>query len=153
WARLVRHQGDQACRLYRDLSWPPHSGRGSRATRTARRKIYVRTQQPMDGRRLPAMERGTLYEPFLLAECRAGGAQGKDRVCGVTFNFTRGRNNLQLRQGILRLLPQERRLPLRGVPHQGRRATGQKDDGAQVEMSVRDFVPHWAIAILFGAFW
>src|SRR5258708_1375632 len=28
-AWLVRHQGDQAGRLYRDLSWPRHCGRGS----------------------------------------------------------------------------------------------------------------------------
>src|SRR5260370_37761645 len=28
-ACLVRHQGDQASRLYRDLSWPHQSGRGN----------------------------------------------------------------------------------------------------------------------------
>src|SRR5258707_13552031 len=76
----------------------------------------------MDNRWLPAMERGALYEPFLLAECEAGGAQGTDRIRGVALNLTRGGNNLQLRQGILRLLHQDRRLPVRRMPHPGSRS-------------------------------
>src|SRR5216684_9287362 len=88
----------------------------------------------MDDRWLPAMERGALYEPFLLAECQAGGAQGTDRIRGVALNLTRGGNNLQLRQGILRLLHQDRRLPLRRMPHPGSRPPQQKDGGAQAEI-------------------
>src|SRR5882672_195019 len=87
----------------------------------------------MDDRWLPAMERGPLYEPFLLAECEAGGAQGTDRVRGVARNLSWGGNNLQLRQGILRLLHQDRRLPLRRMPHPGSRSPRQKDGGAQAE--------------------
>src|SRR5260370_32148395 len=87
----------------------------------------------MDDRWLPAMERGALYEAFLLAECGAGGAQGTDRVRGAARNLSWGGNNLQLRQGILRLLHQDRRLPLRRMPHPGSRPPRQKDGGAQAE--------------------
>src|SRR5713101_9153884 len=88
----------------------------------------------MDDRWLPTMECGTLYEPFLLAECEAGGAQGTDRVRSIALHRAWGGNNLQLRQGILRLLHQERRLPLRRMPHQGSRSPGEKDGSAQAEI-------------------
>jgi hypothetical protein len=126
-ARLVRHKADQTSRLYRDVSRPPPFGRGSRTARAARRKIYVRTQQPMHYRWLATMECGALHEPFLLAEREACDTQGTDRVRGIALHRARGRNNLQLRQRIFRLLYQERRLPLRRLPHQSSRSPGEKN--------------------------
>ena len=93
---------------------------GSRPARGTRRKIYVRTQQPMDDRWLAAMECGALHQPFLPTECEAGGAEGRYRDRRIAQYRIGGRNHLRLRTRIFGLFPQEQGLPLRSMPQKGR---------------------------------
>jgi hypothetical protein len=90
----------------------------------------------MGYRRLAAMECGTLHQSFLLPECEASGAQGSDRVRSVAFHRSGRRNNLRLRARIFRLLLQEKRLPMHGMPHKdGSRSPEKENDGAQTELA------------------
>jgi len=114
-ARPVRNEADQARRLYSGLSRPAYFHRGSGPARGTRRKIFVRTQQPMDDRWLAAMECGALHQPFLPTECEAGGAQGRYRDRRIAPYRAGGGNHLRLRTRIFGLLPQEPDLPLRSM--------------------------------------
>src|SRR5215510_7892115 len=84
------------------------------------------------------MERSALHEPFLLAECEARVAQGADRIRGIALHRTWGGNNLRLRSRIFRLLHQERRLPLRRMPHQGCRPPEEADGSTRIELAKPD---------------
>ena len=131
--RSVRNEAHQARRLYRNLSRPAHFHPGGRSARGTRRKIYVRTQQPMDDRWLAAMERGALHQPFLPTECEAGRAEGRYRNRRIAPYRAEGGNNLRLRTRIFGPLPQVRELPLPSMPQKGgpspsRRAAAPRRD-------------------------
>jgi hypothetical protein len=92
----------------------------------------------MGYRRLATVECSTLHQSFLLPECEARGAQGSDRVGCVAFHRSGRRNNLRLRTRIFRLLLQEKRLPMHGMPHKdGSRSPEEENDSAQTELVMR----------------
>jgi hypothetical protein len=66
-----------------------------------------------------------------LAECDAGDPQRQDTHRCEAHDRSRGENHLQLWRGVSGVLPGERRLPLRGVPHQGDGAPVQPEIGAE----------------------
>ena len=100
---------------------------GRRQARGARLALHVRDQHALDHRRLQALERGALRQPFVPAERGGYRAPRPDhRLLRPPQDQTRRRNHGRLRQGLLFGLHRQEPLPLLEMQGAARRAQAKR---------------------------